>query len=125
MAKQIKEIPLSERTHRRIFIDMTQATYDRLQSGERVRGSLVAAGPMGVEFTDYRPQKPPQKPDRVLRQPHGRVEIYADRVRVRLSVGRDEDVDPAETIDRESGEASRFVERNAWRAGFRPFGYEW
>lgn len=114
MAKRISNIPLGERKTRRIIVDVTDEAYARLECGHRVKGSLNLVGPLGAEFTAYSPEKPRQKPARVLRQPHGRVEIFADRVRVRLSVDRDEAIDPAEAIDREGYEASRFVEENAW-----------
>lgn len=109
---------------RTVIIDMTDAAYQRLQNGERVKGSLAMQSATGADFNAYAPKKPRQKPARVLRQPHGRVEIFADRVRMRLSIDREEGIHPADAIDQESYEASRFVEENGWTTSYRPFGYE-
>lgn len=125
MAK--KKYPyLVEGEVRRVIVDVSKSAFERMQRGERVKGSLGMSGPLAADFTAYPPQKPRPKPAKVLRQPHGKVEISAERVKMTLTVKHSERVSPSETIRREAYDASQFVEDNDWTPeGWRPFDVEW
>lgn len=110
-----------------MYLNINDAAYQRLMAGNRVKGSIALNGePHGADFTAYAPQKPQPKPQKVLRQPHGKVEISAERVKMTLTVEHKERVSPSETIRREAYDASQFVEDNDWTPqGWRPFDVEW
>lgn len=116
---------------RTINLNMSDAAYERLVAGNRVKGSLALIASMTsyvprADFTAYPPQKPRPKPAKVLRQPHGKVEISAERVKMTLTIDHKECVSPSETIRREAYDASQFVEDNDWTPqGWRPFDVEW
>ena len=93
-----------------VRIQISDATYASLLNGTtRIQGSIGLVSPTEGNFNAYRRYRP-QKDNRYLKLPHGRITVTEEKVRMHLLIKRDECIIPAQAIESESNLASNFVE---------------
>lgn len=106
---------------RSVILTISNEDYETLkQSGCRLRGSIGLEGPDKANFVAYARNTTRQRPRKVQQLPHGRTEIYGDRVRLTLNVHGAPCDFAADAIYSEAISASLFVTQN----GYTSFGYE-
>ena len=95
----------------KISVQLPDAVYAKLLNGNtRIQGTLALMNPTEGNFNAHNKTWRRKPGMRYMCLPHGKVCITDTRVRLNLSINRDECIDASQAILGESIEASSFLE---------------